>query len=59
MSFAMRITFVPGFVDSRIIANFKIVCTSGNTIPISLKGYSRRFNVSFNANSINFGEIKL
>ena len=55
----MKITFAPGFVDTRIIANFKVVCTSGNTLPLSLKGYSRRFNVAFNSNSINFGEIKL
>ena len=59
MTYAIKINFVPSFADTKIIANFKIVCASGNQVSLSLKGYSKRFNVTFNTNSINFGEIKL
>ena len=59
MSFAVKISFSPTFVDTKVTANFKIVCESGNVIPLSLKAFSRRFNVGFNTDSINFGEIKL
>ena len=59
MSFALKVNFTPSFPDTKIIANFRVVCASGNQLPLSLKGYSKRFNVSFNTSSINFGEIKL
>lgn len=36
-----------------------MICESGNTVDINLKGHSNRFNVAFNTASINFGEIKL
>ncbi len=36
-----------------------MICESGNQFNLNLKGHSKKFNVSFNVNSINFGEIKL
>lgn len=55
----MKVSFTPGFVDTMTIGNFKVICESGNELPLTLKGHSRRFNVSFSANTINFGEVKL
>jgi hypothetical protein len=59
MSYAVKVNYQPKFVDTTTINNFNMVCESGNKIDLSLKGQSIRFNVSFNASSINFGEIKL
>lgn len=55
----MKVSFSPAFADTKTTANFNLICESGNEVPISLKGHSRRFNVAFSTNSINFGEIKL
>ena len=54
-SFSLKITYSPSFVDCKTINNFSLVCENGNKVPLSLKGYSRRFNVAFNSSSINFG----
>jgi hypothetical protein len=59
MSFSVKINYSPNFVDLKTINNFNLICDHGNQIPLSLKGNSKRFNVYFNTNSINFGEIKL
>jgi hypothetical protein len=59
MSFAVKVNYNPGFVDCRTLNNFNLQCESGNQISLNLKGHSKRFNVSFNTNSINFGEVKL
>jgi hypothetical protein len=59
MSFSLKVNYTPGFPDYKTIGNFKLICQSGNEINLSLKGQSKRFKVSFNTNSINFGEIKL
>jgi hypothetical protein len=55
----VRVGFVPSFADTVINANFRIVCESGNSVPLRLKGTVRRFNVAFSTTSLNFGEIKL
>lgn len=59
MSLAVRVSYLPRFTDWRSIGNFNVQCESGNQLPLSLKGASRRFNVYFSASSINFGEVKL
>jgi hypothetical protein len=59
MSFAVKVNYTPNFVDVRTLNNFNLLCESGNQIPLNLKGHSKRFKVSFNTNSINFGEVKL
>ena len=59
MSLAVKVSYLPGFADWKSISNFSDKCESGNQLPLSLRGASRRFNVYFSANSINFGEVKL
>lgn len=41
------------------LSEVQIICESGNTINLRLKGNSKKFNVSMSTNSINFGEVKL
>ena len=55
MSYAVKVFYQPKFVDCQTISTAKINCQSGNQINLSLKGYSKRFNVTFNTQSINFG----
>jgi hypothetical protein len=59
MSFAVKVNFTPQFVDAKTISNPMLITNSGNETKLSLKGYSSRFKVSFNTNSINFDEVKL
>jgi hypothetical protein len=55
MSYSVKVNYQPKFVDTTTLSNAKIICDSGNQINLNLKGYSHRFNVSFSANSLNFG----
>jgi hypothetical protein len=59
MSLAVKVSYLPGFADWRSISNFSVQCESGNQLPLSLRGSSRRFNAYFSSNSLNFGEVKL
>jgi len=59
MSYSVKILYQPKFVDCQTISTAKVSCQSGNQLNLSLKGHSRRFNVAFNTQSINFGELKL
>ncbi len=55
MSYAVKINYMPKFVDYKTITTVKMICDSGNQISFNLKGHSKSFNVNFNVNSINFG----
>jgi hypothetical protein len=59
MTYSVKVNYAPKFVDFKTITNAKMICESGNQFNLNLKGHSKKFNVSFNVNSINFGEIKL
>lgn len=59
MSYAVKVYYQPKFVDCQTISTAKVNCQSGNQLNLSLKGHSRRFNVAFSTQSINFGELKL
>ena len=59
MSFSVKVNYTPNFVDVKTINNFTLLCDNGNKLPLNLKGNAKRFKVSFNTTSINFGEVKL
>ena len=59
MNFEVKVHYQPKFVESNNISKFKMICESGNKEDFSCKGFSRQLDISFNTNSINFGEVKL
>lgn len=59
MSFAVKVIYTPRFGDNNDISKFKMICESGNQIDLQCKGNSKRYNISFSTNSINFDEVKL
>ena len=59
MSYAVKVFYQPKFVDCNTLSTARLNCQSGNQVSLNLKGFSHKFNVTFSASSINYGEIKL